>query len=119
MKKVLFTAFAAMAMFAMTACNNNNQTAEAADTANVEAVACEQAEHHCDMEAAHECQCGEECAAANCEGCPNHGTENCCKAKAAAAGEGEACEHACKKACDKPCDKAEGKECCKKAAEAK
>ncbi len=57
----------------------------------------------------HECQCGDECKAKNCEACPNHGTENCCKAKAAV--EGQACE----KACEHKCAKEEGKECCKKA----
>ena len=43
MKKVLFTAFAAMAMFAMTACNN--QPAEA--TEDTTAVVAEECEHHC------------------------------------------------------------------------
>ena len=109
MKKVLFTAVAAMAFaFAMTACNNN-QSAEAAEDTTV-AVA-EECDHHCAMDSTcnHECQCGDECKAKNCEACPNHGTENCCKAKAAV--EGQACE----KACEHKCAKEEGKECCKKA----
>lgn len=112
MKKVLFTAFAALAFaFTMTACGGNNNT-EATDENATEAVATEQVEHQCAMEATeHECQCGEECKAANCEGCTNHGTENCCKAKAAAA-KGEECQKACE-------GKAEGKECCKKAEEVK
>ena len=104
MKKVVFTAFAALAFaFTMTACNN--QPAEAAE--DTTAAVAEECEHHCAMDStcAHECMCGEECKAANCEACPNHGTENCCKAKAAVEGQ----------ACEKKCDKAEGKECCKKA----
>ena len=90
MKKVFFTAFAAMAFaFAMTACNGNTEGTNdsAADTTNV-AVA-EECEHHC----AHEAD-----------------TAKCCQKV-----EGEACEHKCEKACDHKCDKAEGKECCKKA----
>lgn len=106
MKKVLFTAFAALAFaFTMTACGGNNNT-EATDENATEAVATEQVEHQCAMEATeHECQCGEECKAANCEGCTNHGTENCCKAKAAV--EGQACEQTC----EHKCQKAEGQEC--------
>ena len=108
MKKVLFTAFAAMAMFAMTACNNN-QPAEATEDTTV----IEQTEQTCDMACADTCMCGEECAAAKCEGCPNHGTENCCKAKAAVEGaavEG-ACEHKCQKAEGQECQKACEKKC--------
>ena len=107
MKKVLFTAMAAVAMFAMVACNN--KAAEATeDTTACEAV--EACEHHCAMDSTctHECMCGDECKAANCENCPNHGTENCCKAKAAAEGQGcceKAGEHKCEKACEKKCDK--------------
>ena len=92
MKKVLFTAVAAMAFaFAMTACNNN-QPAEAAEDTTV-AVA-DECDHHCAMDSTcnHECQCGDEC-------------------KAKAAVEGQACE----KACEHKCAKEEGKECCKKA----
>ena len=44
MKKVLFTAFAAMAMFAMTACNNN-QAAEAVE--DTTAAVAEECEHKC------------------------------------------------------------------------
>ena len=112
MKKVLFTAMAAVAMFALVACNNKKAEEPVADTTACEAV--EACEHHCAMDStccADQCMCGEECKAANCEGCTNHGTENCCKAKAAAA-KGEECQKACE-------GKAEGKECCKKAEEAK
>ena len=96
MKKVLFTAMAAVAMFAMVACNNNKAAEATEDT-----CAIEQTEQTC----ADTCMCGEECAAAKCEGCPNHGTENCCKAKAAV--EGQACEQTC----EHKCQKAEGQEC--------
>ena len=97
MKKVFLTAFAALAMVAMVACNNNKAAEATEDTTVVAAEACE---HHCAMDStccADACMCSEECKAANCEACPNHGTENCCKAKAAAEGE--------------KCCKAEGKEC--------
>ena len=125
MKKILFTVFAAMAFtFAMTACNNN-QPAEAAE--DTTPVVEQTEEHHCAMDSTcnHECQCGDECKAKNCENCPNHGTENCCKAKASVEGQAcehqceHACEHKCQKAeaqaCEHKCEKAEGKECCKKA----
>ena len=96
MKKVLFTAFAAMAMFAMTACNNNQPAEATEDTAaQVEATECD---HHCAMDStAHEGCCAE-MAAAEGQACE----KKCEKA------EGQEC---CKKACDKKCDKAEGKEC--------
>ena len=109
MKKVLFTAMAAVAMFAMVACNNN-KAAEATD----DTCAIEQTEQTCDMTCADTCMCGEECAAAKCEACPNHGTENCCKAKAAVEGEaveGQACEHKCQKAEGQECQKACEKKC--------
>ena len=110
MKKVLFTAMAAVAMFAMVACNCN-KTAEATD----DTCAIEQTEQVMDSAACcADCQCGEECKAANCEACPNHGTENCCKMKAAVEGaavEGATCEHKCMKAegkeCEKKCEKAQ------------
>ena len=110
MKKVLFTAMAAVAVFAMVACNNK-KAEEPVDTTACEAV--EACEHHCAMDStccADQCMCSEECKAANCEACPNHGTENCCKAKAAAA-EGQACEKACEKKCEKACEKACEKKC--------
>ena len=97
MKKVLFTAIAAMAMFAMTACNE--QPAEATeDTTN--AVVAEQCDKPCMDTTAH---------------------EGCCAEMAAV--EGQACEHKCQKAegqecqkaCEHKCQKAEGQECCKKA----
>ena len=108
MKKVLFTLAAAMVMFAMTACNNNKAAEATEDTTVIE-----QTEQTCDMACADTCMCGEECAAAKCEGCPNHGTENCCKAKAAVEGaavEG-ACEHKCQKAEGQECQKACEKKC--------
>jgi len=113
MKKVLFTAMAAVAMFAMVACNNK-KAEEAVDTT----VATEQCEKQCEKACAmdstctHECMCSEECKAANCEGCTNHGTENCCKAKAAV--EGQACEKACENKCEKEGDKACEHKCEKK-----
>ena len=92
MKKVFFTAFAAMAFaFAMTACGGDNKKAdENANQAQTEVKNDEgkQCEHKC----AHE---GD--------------TTKCCKA------EGQECDHKCDKACDHKFDKAEGKECCKKA----
>ena len=86
MKKVLFTAMAAVAMFALVACNTK-KAEEPVDTTACEAV--EACEHHCMHEG---------------------DSAMCCKAEAAAV-EGQACE----KACEHKCDKAEGKECCKKA----
>jgi hypothetical protein len=85
MKKVLFTAMAALAMFAMVACNTK-KAEEAVDTTACAAV--EQCEHKCMHEG---------------------DSAMCCKAEAAA----EGCEMKCEKACEKKCDKAEGKECCK------
>lgn len=115
MKKVLFTAMAAVAMFAMVACNCNKNAEAVEDTTACEAV--EACEHHCAMDStccADQCMCSEECKAANCEACPNHGTENCCKMKAAVEGaavEGATCEHKCMKAegkeCEKKCEKAQ------------
>ena len=98
MKKVLFTAMAAVAMFAMVACNNNKAAEATEDTTVIE-----QTEQTCDMACADTCMCGEECA----------GTENCCKAKAAVEGaavEG-ACEHKCQKAEGQECQKACEKKC--------
>lgn len=98
MKKVLFTAFAAMAFaFTMTSCGNN-QPAEAAE--DTTAVVAEECEHHCMHEG---------------------DSAMCCKAEGAV--EGQACEHKCQKAegqecqkaCEHKCQKEEGKECCKKA----
>ncbi|MBR4739500.1 MAG: hypothetical protein IK058_05805 [Bacteroidales bacterium] len=111
MKKVLFTAMAAVAMFAVVACCNKKAEEPAAE----ECATIEQCEHHCAMDSTctHECMCSEECKAANCEACPNHGTENCCKAKAAVEGQAceKACEHKCEKACEKKCDKPCEKKC--------
>ena len=111
MKKVLFTAMAAVAMFALVACNNKKAEEPVAE----ECAAIEQCEHKCAMDStcAHECMCSEECKAANCEACPNHGTENCCKAKMAVEGQAceKACEHKCEKACEQKCEKACEKKC--------
>ena len=93
MKKVLFTAMAAVALFAVVACCNK-KAEEAVDTTACAAM--EQCEHKC----MHECD-----------------SAMCCKAEAAV--EGEACEHKCQKAEGQECcKKAEGKECehkCQKA----
>ena len=84
MKKVLFTAFAAMAMFAMTACNNQPAEATEDTTAQVEATECD---HHCAMDStAHEGCCAE-MAAAEGQACE----KKCDKA------EGKECEHKCQK----------------------
>ena len=114
MKKVLFTAMAAVAMFALVACNNKKAEEPVAE----ECAVAEQCEHQCAMDSTCcakmcECMCSEECKAANCEACPNHGTENCCKAKAAVEGQAceKACEHKCEKACEKKCDKPCEKKC--------
>ncbi len=98
MKKVLFTAVAAMAMFAMTACNNNKTTEATEDTT---ACAVEQCEHKCMHE-------GD--SAAMCCKAEGMAEEAACEHKCE-----KACEHKCEKACEHKCDKAEGKECCKKA----
>ncbi len=113
MKKILFTAMAAVAMFALVACNGK-KTAEVTEDTTACQAAVEACEHHCAMDSTctHECMCNEECKAANCEACPNHGTENCCKAKAAV--EGQACEKACEQKCEKACEKKCDKPCEKK-----
>lgn len=105
MKKVLFIAIAAVTMMAMVACNNNKPV-EAEDTTTADTTVCENV---CAMDStccADACMCGEECKAAKCEACPNHGTENCCKAKAAAEGK-ECCKKAEGKECEKKCEKAQ------------
>ena len=93
MKKVMFSAFAALAFaFTMTACNNNQAAEATEDTA---AVVAEECDHHCMHEG---------------------DSAMCCKAEAAV--EGEACEHKCQEAEGHKCCKAEGKECehkCQKA----
>ena len=101
MKKVVFTAFAALAFaFTMTACSGNNGTTDsAADTTKAAVEQAAPCEHQC----AHEAD-----------------SAMCCKDQAV---EGQACEHKCQKAegqecqkaCEHKCQKAEGKECCKKA----
>ena len=90
MKKVLFTAFAAMAFaFAMSACNNNKVEEPVAEEAT---ATVEQCEHKCAQEG---------------------DSASCCKAEAMA--DTAAC---CKKAEGQKCCKAEGIEC-PKAAEQK
>ena len=86
MKKVLFTAMAALAMFAMVACNTK-KAEDAVDTTACAAV--EQCEHKCMHEG---------------------DSAMCCKAEAVA----EGCEMKCEKAEGQKCCKAEGKECEKK-----
>ena len=96
MKKVLFTAFAAMAFaFVMTACNNN-QPAEA--TEDTTAAVAKESEHHCMHEGDSAMCCQAEGAAEEHACCQKEGEEHQC-AKA----EGKECEH--------KCAKAEGKEC--------
>lgn len=89
MKKVLFTAMAAMAMFAVVACCNKKAEEPVAE----ECAAVEQCEHKCMHEG---------------------DSAMCCKAEAAAEGCEKACEHKCQKAEGQKCCKAEGKECEKK-----
>ena len=86
MKKVLFTAMAAVAMFALVACNTK-KAEEPVDTTACEAV--EACEHHCMHEG---------------------DSAMCCKAEAAAV-EGQACEHKCDKAEGKECEKKCEKKC--------
>ena len=101
MKKVLFTAMAAMAMFAVVACCNKKAEEPAAE----ECAAMEQCEHKCMHE-------GDSAMCCKAEGVAE---EHACCAKA----EGKECEHKCQKAeGEKCCKKAEGKECehkCQKA----
>ena len=112
MKKVFFTAFAALAFaFTMTACSGNNGTNDSAADTTKAAIATE--EHHCN----HEADSTKCCMAdsAKCEKACEHKCDKaegkeCCK-KA----EGKECDHKCDKACDHKCQKAESKECCKKA----
>ncbi len=144
MKKVLFTAMAAMAMFVMVACNNNKAAEATEDTT---ACAAQWDKPGCDGSC---CQCGEECKAAKCEGCEKCGTPECCgenagkccktekackdncqcgdECKAAncegcpnhgtenccKAKAGQTCEKACEKQCEKQCEKACEKQCEKK-----
>ena len=89
MKKVMFTAVAAIAMMAMLACNNNQPAAEQTEDT---AVKVEQCEHKC----AHE---GDSVKCCKAEGAVMDSTKACCKE-----GKGE-------------CKKAEGKQCCKEKAE--
>ena len=97
MKKVLFTAAAALAMFAMTACNNNKAAEATEDTT---CAATEQCEKKC---------------------CKAEGdTAMCCKAENMAMDSTKACckegHEGCQKAEGEKCCKAEGKQCPKEAA---
>ncbi len=108
MKKVFFTAFAALAFaFTMTACGDNNGTSDSTDSNAV--VTEKPCEHKC----AHE---GDTTA------CNMADTTHCCKA------EGQECKHQCKEGqegckhqckegqegCKHQCKEGEKKECCKK-----
>lgn len=104
MKKVMFTAMAALAMFAMVACNSNKNNEPAAEEPTTE-----QCEHKCMHEGDSAMCCKAEGMAmdsAACEHkCQKAEGEKCCKA------EGKECEHKCQKAEGEKCCKAEGKEC--------
>ena len=89
MKKVLFTAMAAVAMFALVSCNNK----KAEEPVVAEEAAVEQCEHKC----AHE---GD--SAMCCKKMQEGDTAMCCK-KA----EGEKCCKEEGKECDKKCEKAQ------------
>ena len=91
MKKVLFTAMAAMTMFAMVACNNK-KAEEAVDTTACAAM--EQCEHKCMHE-------GDSAMCCKAEGLAEEGTEACCKQ------EGEKCCKAEGKECEKKCENAQ------------
>lgn len=84
MKKLMFTAAAAIAIFAMVACNNKKTE---------EPLANEPATEQCGHKCTHEGDSAA-CCKANMEGAD---TTQCCK-KA----EGQEC---CKKECDKKCEK--------------
>lgn len=101
MKKIFLTvAVAAAFAFCMTACCNN-KTNEAAAEDTTAAACCEET---CEHECAQNCMCPDTtCKEKNCEGCVNHGTENCCKAKEGEKGcceKAEACEHKCEHKCE-------------------
>ena len=114
MKKVVFTAFAALAFaFTMTACSGNNGTTDsAADTTKAAVEQAAPCEHQCAHEADSAMCCKDQAIEGQaCEHkCQKAEGQECCK-KA----EGKECDHKCDKACDHKCQKAEGKECCKKA----
>ena len=103
MKKVMFTAMAAMAMFAMVACNNNKAAEVSEDTTACEAV--EQCEHKCMHEGDSAMCCKAEGAAEEHACCAKEGEHQCAKA------EGKECEHKCQKAEGQKCCKGEAKEC--------
>ena len=81
MKKIMFTAMAAVAMFAMVACNNNKTVEATEDTVCTDTI--EQCEHQCMHE-------GDSAMCCKAEGVAE---EHACCAK-----EGEECEHKCQKA---------------------
>ena len=89
MKKVLFTAMAALAMFAMVACNNK-KAEEAVDTTACAAV--EQCEHKCMHEGDSAMCCKAEAMADTMKCCKKAEGEKCCK------GEAKECEKKCEKA---------------------
>ena len=119
MKKVLLTAAIAAAFaFGMVACNFHKDVEISTEsTEQTEEVCNHECEHQCDHQCAEACTCPDSCAAKNCEGCPNHGTDKCCKQQCK--GEKAECckegEHKCCKDGEKKCCKdGEKKECCKK-----
>lgn len=115
MKKVFFTAFAALAFaFTMTACGSN----ESANDSNADTSKTIVTDSACKGDCNHDC--------ANC---PNKGTDKCCKAQANGDNaccdqkgdstqckhqckEGqEGCKHQCKEGCKHQCKEGEKKEC--------
>ena len=91
MKKVLFTAMAAVAMFALVACNNKKAEEPVAEEC---AAATEQCEHKCMHE-------GDTAMCCKAEGMAADSTKACCKK------EGEKCCKAEGKECEKKCEKAQ------------
>ncbi len=94
MKKVLFTAMAALAMFAMVACNNK-KAEEPVDTTDATMV--EQCEHKCMHE-------GDSAMCCKAEGMAMDSTKACCKEQGKECckkAEGQQCEKKCEKKCEK------------------
>ena len=118
MKKLLFTALAAVALSLCVACGNNKNAEPAADTTVCAQVKCDK--QQCDAAC---CQCSDECKAAKCENCTKCGTPACCGENAGKCCKGMAADSAkcCKmKGEEAKCCKAEGADsaaCCKKKAE--
>lgn len=106
MKKVFFTAALALAFaFGMSSCNNNAEApVDSVDSADAPVECVDTA---CNHQCNHECTCADtNCKAANCENCPNKGTDQCCKAKngeKACCNDKEGCKHECKHECQHEC----------------